>query len=116
MSTGKAGVVVCLLGEVRRNRMLFQFHCSRHDACPVGSVYHAQHWSDPVIAQVSVQAGATLAETADSMSELSFPASDPPGAMAEEGVHMDASVLHRPVPGTPAIRRLLIEGLQAEVS
>lgn len=28
-------------------------------------------------------------------------------------MHLDASVLHQPVPGTPAIRRLLIDGLKA---
>ena len=47
------------------------------------------------------------------MSELSFPASDAPSATPEGGVHLDAAVLHRPVPGTPAVRQLLIDGLQA---
>ncbi len=47
------------------------------------------------------------------MSELSFSTSDPPSATTEGGVHLDASVLHQPVPGTPAVRRLLIDGLQA---
>lgn len=61
----------------------------------------------------SVRAGATSAEKADAMAELSFPASDPPGATAERGVHLGASVLHQQVPGTPAVRRLLIDGLQA---
>lgn len=65
------------------------------------------------MAQASVRAGATSAEKADAMAELSFPASDPPGATAERGVHLDASVLHQPVPGTPAVRQLLIDGLQA---
>jgi ferritin-like metal-binding protein YciE len=65
------------------------------------------------MAQASVRAGATSAEKADTMAELSFPASDPPSATAEWSVHLDASVLHQPVPGTPAVRRLLIDGLQS---
>jgi hypothetical protein len=65
------------------------------------------------MAQASVRAGATSAEKADTMAELSFPASDPPSATAEWSVHLDASVLHQPVPGTPAVRRLLVDGLQA---
>jgi len=65
------------------------------------------------MAQAGVPAGATSAEKADTMAELSFPASDPPGATPERGVHLDASVLHRPGPGTPAARQLLIDGLQA---
>jgi len=47
------------------------------------------------------------------MSELSFPASDPPSATPEGSVHLDASALHQPVPGSPAVRRLLVQGLQA---
>lgn len=47
------------------------------------------------------------------MSELSFPASDPPSVTPEGGVHLDASALHQPVPGSPAVRRLLVQGLQA---
>jgi hypothetical protein len=61
----------------------------------------------------SVLTGAASAEKTDATSELSFPASDPPGATPERGVYLDASVLHQPVPGTPAVRRLLIDGLQA---
>ena len=58
-------------------------------------------------------AGATSAEKVDAMSELSFSTSAPPSATTEGGVHLDASVLHQPVPGTPVVRRLLIDGLQA---
>jgi len=65
------------------------------------------------MARASMPTGAGSAEKADAMSELSFPTSDPPSATAEGGVQLDASVLHQPVPDTPAVRRLLIDGLQA---
>lgn len=61
----------------------------------------------------SVPGPAASAEKADAMSELSFPASDPPGVTPERGVHLDASALHQPVPASPAVRRFLIQGLQA---
>ena len=62
---------------------------------------------------ISVPGPADLAGKADAMSELSFPASDPPSVTPEGGVHLDASALHQPVPGSPAVRRLLVHGLQA---
>lgn len=67
----------------------------------------------PVVAAVGVPGSANLAGKADITSELSFPASDPPSVTPEKGVHLDAPALHRPVPGSPAVRRLLIRGLQA---
>ena len=56
---------------------------------------------------------AASANKANPMSELSFPASDPPSATPEGGVHLDASVLHHATPGSPAVRLLLVHGLQA---
>jgi ferritin-like metal-binding protein YciE len=66
-----------------------------------------------VTAGNSVPISAIPAEKADAMSELSFPASDPPSVTPEGGVHLDASALHQPVPASPAVRRFLIQGLQA---
>lgn len=65
------------------------------------------------MAPASVPRGAAEAEKVDAMSELSFPASDAPSATPEGSVHLDAAVLHQPVSGTPAVRQLLIDGLQA---
>lgn len=71
------------------------------------------HWIVQGMTSASAPGGMAPAGKADLMSELSFPASDPPGVTPEGGVHLDASALHQSVPGSFAVRQLLIDGLQA---